>query len=205
MIVAKCCHEMDILAWLVHPTRLAQSDEELLEWLKQSPWGRCVYHCDNDAVDHQTVGIEFENGVTATFTMTAFDDGRRLEIYGSEGVLVGHPASYRDPAEELTLTRHHEPGREAIEIQSAQGGHGGGDQGLVEALYQNITGSNETDLLQDALTGHEIAFAAEAARLAQPCARWSVLAKRPAPRPSAGVAANHRRPGPSSRPGHPSG
>ena len=57
-------------------------------------------------------------------------------------------------------------GREAIEIQAAQGGHGGGDQGLVGALYQNITGGNETGLLQNALRGHEIAFAAEAARLA---------------------------------------
>ena len=223
MIVAKCCHDMDILAWLVdsparaissygrlsyfkpasapagatlrcsdgcphcgtcpydahrylgdkkaswlpmvHPGGLGQGDAELLEWLKISPWGRCVYHCDNDAVDHQTVNIEFDNDVTATFTMTAFDDGRRIEIYGTEGALRGHAASYRDPNEKLILTPHHSPGAEEIEIPRAAGGHGGGDQGLVDALHGLITGSEGAGLLQGALHGHRIAFAAEAARL----------------------------------------
>lgn len=222
MIVAKCCHDMDILAWLVdsparaissygrlsyfnaasapegatlrcsdgcphcgscpydahrylgdkkaswlpmvHPGGLRLGDTELLEWLKVSPWGRCVYHCDNDAVDHQTVNIEFENEVTATFTMTAFDDGRRIEIYGTEAALSGHAASYRDPNEKLILTLHHSPGSEEIEIPRAAGGHGGGDQGLVDALHGLITGSEEVGLLQGALRGHQLAFAAEAAR-----------------------------------------
>ena len=50
--------------------------------------------CDNDAVDHQTVNIEFDNDVTATFTMTAFDDGRRIEIYGTEAVVSGTASSF---------------------------------------------------------------------------------------------------------------
>jgi len=222
MIVAKCIHDMDILAWLidspmrsinsfgrlsyfnsnnapdgatvrctdgcpqcgscpydahryltdkktpwlpmVHPKGLEHSDEQLLAWLKESPWGRCVYHCDNDVVDHQTVNLDFENDVTATFTMTAFDDGRRIEIYGSEASLSGHPASYRDPTEELTLTPHHaEP--EILSVPKAEGGHGGGDQGLVDSLYACIAESDETGLLQNALRGHEIAFAAEESRV----------------------------------------
>lgn len=224
MIVAKCCHDMDILAWLVdsparaissygrlsyftaanapagatprctdpcphcgscpydahryltdkraswlpmvHPTGADQDDEQLTRWLQSSPWGRCVFRCDNDAVDHQTVNIDFANGVTATFTMTAFDDGRRIEIYGTEAALSGHPASYRDAREELVLTRHHHPGREVIEIPAATGGHGGGDRGLVEALFHQITGNGESGLLGNALRGHQIAFAAEAARQA---------------------------------------
>ena len=225
MIVAKCCHDMDILAWLVdsparsissygrlsyfrkdkapegatrrcsdgcphcgtchydahrylsdkkaiwlpmvHPTGLEASVEQLAAWLKTSPWGRCVYHCDNDAVDHQTVNIEFENDVTATFTMTAFDDGRRIEIYGSGAALSGRAASYREPAEQLVLTPHHQTIAENIEIPKAAGGHGGGDYGLVEALYKNITSGSETGLLQNALRGHQIAFAAEEARLSE--------------------------------------
>ena len=223
MIVAKCCHDMDILAWLVssptrsvssygslsyfqsgnapqdatqrctdgcphcgtcpydahryltdkkktwlpmvNPVGMEQSDQELIQWLKDSPWGRCVYHCDNDAVDHQTTNIEFDNGVTATFTMTAFDDGRRIEIFGTKGVLRGHTVSYRSADEEIVVTMHHEPEGQKLEIPKAQGGHGGGDFGLIQDLYKTITESNESGILQQALAGHGLAYAAEAARL----------------------------------------
>ena len=54
-----------------------------------SPWGRCVWRCDNDAVDRQVLAMEFDGGVTGTFTMTAFESGRHLEVYGTRGVLKG--------------------------------------------------------------------------------------------------------------------
>ena len=63
--------------------------EEIVAWLRTSPWGRCVYRCDNDAVDRQVLAMEFEGGVTGTFTMTAFENGRHIEIYGTRGVLKG--------------------------------------------------------------------------------------------------------------------
>ena len=52
-------------------------------------FGRCVYHCDNDVADHQGVLLEFEGGLVATFTLSAFttDCARRLRVQGTEGEL----------------------------------------------------------------------------------------------------------------------
>jgi len=61
------------------------------EALTNGPYGRCVYACDNDAVDHQVVALEFPGATTATFTMTAFTQAghRRTQVFGTRGELTG--------------------------------------------------------------------------------------------------------------------
>ncbi|WP_374017957.1 hypothetical protein ABU162_28395 [Paenibacillus thiaminolyticus] len=41
-----------------------------LKAIKEGLYGRCVYHCDNNVVDHQVVSMDFHNEVTAVFTMS---------------------------------------------------------------------------------------------------------------------------------------
>lgn len=146
------------------------SVEEITAWLRSSPWGRCVYHCDNDAVDRQVLAMEFEGGVTATFTMTAFATGRHIEICGTKGVLKGGESYRQHFGTHLILLPHAgEPVR--YTVQAEDGGyelHGGGDPGLVNALYDEMTKPVSAPLaagLDSTVHSHLMAFAAEEARL----------------------------------------
>ncbi|MBI4659344.1 MAG: Gfo/Idh/MocA family oxidoreductase [Verrucomicrobia bacterium] len=144
--------------------------EEIVAWLKTSPWGRCVYRCDNDAVDRQVLAMEFEGAVTGTFTMTAFENGRHLEIYGTRGTLKGGETYHKHFGAHLILFPHEgEPVR--YSVQAEDGGyelHGGGDPGLVAALYDEMTkppGAPLEAALDSTVHSHLIGFAAEEARL----------------------------------------
>lgn len=146
-------------------------DDSILQFLRTSPWGRCVYQCDNDVVDHQVISCELANGVTATHTMTAFDCGRTIEIYGTLAALKGGEPYKEAGAAELWL-RHHASGRiEAIPVQqpgeAGYSGHGGGDQGLVEALDGLFRGENALPPGLDGLAGHQLAYLAEESRISR--------------------------------------
>jgi predicted dehydrogenase len=66
--------------------------ESITQALQEGPYGRCVYDCDNDVVDHQVVNIEYTGGVTASLTMTAFTPMgfRRTRVFGTRGTLEGN-------------------------------------------------------------------------------------------------------------------
>ena len=68
------------------------SPEGIKKAVETGPYGRCVYECDNDVVDHQVVNLLYEDGVTASFTMCGLTDncGRQTRVMGTLGQLVGN-------------------------------------------------------------------------------------------------------------------
>ena len=158
--------------WLEYVFDAARTagDEDIRKWLAASPWGRCVYHCDNDAVDRQVVAMEFARGGTALLTMTAFSSGRDLEIFGTRGVLRGGEAIKSETGFDFVLQPHGGvPERFSVDVPSGgYEGHGGGDSGLVEALYhemQSQSPDSMTTSLSTSVESHYIGFAAEESRL----------------------------------------
>ncbi len=140
--------------------------------MNKGPYGRCVYHCDNDVPDHQVVSISFENGITATMTMQghSYLDGRWIRIDGTKGTLAGE---FTYSGERLVYFDHrfqkkHELWKSGISLKV----HGGGDEGLmdsfVESLQSGSEDSQDESLLSSArasLESHLMAFAAEVSRL----------------------------------------
>jgi predicted dehydrogenase len=146
------------------------SDEAKIEILKTSQYGRCVYRCDNDAVDHQVVNIEFENGVTANFTMHGFSEreGRTLRIDGTEATLIGE---FHDSNKKLTLYNHFSGEKKIIlnqKLSLSTSQHGGGDPKLVDAFLESLKNPNINQPLTNArecLESHLMAFAANESRI----------------------------------------
>ena len=137
------------------------------EALQTGPYGRCVYACDNDVVDHQVVNLLFEGGATASFTMTGFTRARDREtrIFGTRGELTGDGRRI-EIHDFLTDTS------ETIDVDVASDGtivtgHGGGDARIMEAFVGAVASGDRTRILSgpaESLETHLMVFAAEASR-----------------------------------------
>ena len=115
------------------------TEELLRKAVETGPYGRCVFRCDNDAVDHQLTQITFRNGVKATLTMTAFtaNGGRIIKFCGTEGEILLDEE--RDVLDLKKFGEEAQPQKEFLHVQD-QFGHGGGDYGLVCELYEVLSG-----------------------------------------------------------------
>ena len=230
MIIAKCCHDTDMISWWMghkpcvsvssygdltyfnkehapegatkycfecphkmtcpasaitiygkHPEwlRPCVSDYRLLENRafvddlmrdKSNPYARCVFHCDNTAVDHQVVNMQFAGGATAHLTMTAFstNGGRDFHIHCTNGDIIAfnntlYLKTYGDTFEEGEVR--------TVDIGAlieGQYGHGGGDSRMIRDMidiFEN-NGGSELTTIGVSLQSHAIGFAAEESRKA---------------------------------------
>lgn len=150
-------------------TETPQSDQAVMDALQTGPYGRCVYHCDNDVVDHQVVLMTFESGITATLTMHghSHEEGRTLRMDGSHATLLGK-FSYSEAWIEIHPHGLGEVERFTFPSEvERNSGHGGGDSGLMQRFVAALRGEQAPlTSARDALESHLMAFAAEAARMA---------------------------------------
>lgn len=142
------------------------TEENLYEALRTGPYGRCVFHCDNDVADHQTVNMEFANGVTAAFTMSAFTEAchRTIKVTGTLGEIEGDLDQNK-----LYLRRFGEP-EKIIELAGTKdefAGHGGGDTRMIEQLCDMVANGGQGGLtsLDASIESHVMALAAEESRI----------------------------------------
>ena len=228
MLLAKCCHDIDILQWLLDkPCKRVQSfgeltyfkkenapegapircidggcpientcpyncrklyyeskdndwfrpactkgiakfhiptDEEVMTALKTTDYGLCVFHANNNVVDHQVVNMEFEGGKTVSLTMNAFNEGGRyIRVFGTKGEL------YADMSDEkISVYIFEDKKLRKIKVgKIVRGGHGGGDKGMIGEAYDYFSGNYKGFTAADidiSVKNHLIGFAAEKAR-----------------------------------------
>ena len=141
--------------------------KEIHQALQEGPYGRCVYFCDNDVVDHQIVLMEMENGISVSFSMHghSFEECRTIRIDGSQATLLG---KFGWNQTYIEIRDHRGDGSHRIDMPNSveTGGHGGGDRGLMEHFVKALEGEQDAVLTdaRSSLESHLMAFAAEKAR-----------------------------------------
>ncbi len=163
--------------------KVVPTDEEVMDAMRNTQYGKCVFSCNNNVVDHQVVNMFFEGGTTVSMTMSGPSPdgaGRMFKFFCTKGTLeVGgnnniisitefskHEGPYlmNKVTEEIDVTRVEDTN--GISLES---GHGGGDGGIVAAIYEDFNGVYEGCSLstaRDSYRNHLLSWAAEESRLA---------------------------------------
>jgi len=143
------------------------SDEAVEKSIRETRYGKCVYKCGNNVVDHQSVNMLFEDDITVCLNMNAFNKGgRRMHVMGTKGEIT----AYLEDSAMIKVYNFDTRTTEEIDAEGKDGivaGHGGGDRGIIEDLYDYLIGTykgKSVPEIDESLENHMIVFAAEEAR-----------------------------------------
>lgn len=147
---------------------LPHTEEKIRNAYQNSPYGRCVFACDNDVVDHQYLTMTFKNGVKASFTMTAFtkEMGRIMSFHGTLGSIKFDESQDYIKVQPFGKDEQTIRVSELINPDSVSSyGHGGGDYMLLSDLYKMGTEKTAcSTTLEKSVESHLMALAAEKSR-----------------------------------------
>lgn len=141
-------------------------DEVIEEQLRYGLYGRCVYRCDNDVVDHQIVSMEMESEVTINFSMDVFTvkDNRETHICLTEGEIDGDETR-------LKVCRFRGAKEEVYDFSDLahQPFHAGADLNIVADFIDAIRKNrrNVVTSIEQSVESHRICFEAERSRKEQ--------------------------------------
>ena len=241
MLLAKCCHDIDLMMWLMsetkptqiasfggkyqfkpenapegagnicmvdcplvdtcvystkrlyidHPDRWAFYVWDALEHIdnptiedkialmkSDSPYARCIYKCDNNVVDHQSVLVNFESGATGTHNLVggSSQSMRKIHIIGTKGEIFGNFEESKFTVLKINPSpdaHNEECDVEEVDLNvtgdmvGAYGGHGGGDERLAADFVKFIRGETPSlacTSIFDSMTGHLSVYKADQSR-----------------------------------------
>ena len=146
------------------------TDEDLEKTITETNYGKCVFRCNNDVVDHQVVNLEYTSGATVSFTMSAFNrGGRKIRIMGTKGEINAEMSwDHVDLFDFDTRQNEKVYIKDAIKDEEITGGHGGGDRGIMRSFCQLLLGTytgNSISSITTSINNHLTTFAAEESRL----------------------------------------
>ena len=133
------------------------------------PYGRCVWRSDNDVCDNQTVTVQFESGIHASFGLYALsaDNTRRITVLMDDAEVTGDLHRGR-----LTITplsgEMDVAVPEDIALPVTDDHHGGGDLALLQTLREHLTTGAHRHImssLASSIASHVLAFLADESRL----------------------------------------
>ena len=139
----------------------------VMKALREGPYGRCAFKCDNDVVDHQVVNMRFKDGSSTSMTMTAFcnEGGRQTRIFGTTGSIRGD--SQKLYISNFLTGSYMVVDTDVVNDGSILSGHGGGDGGLMDAFVRALETGDPSYILSgidETLESHLMVFAAEESR-----------------------------------------
>lgn len=151
------------------PEDPAKQGDAIINALKTTDYGRCVYQMDNDQPDHYVTSMVFEGGVTANFSMEAFTPfaGRRTRVMGSMGFIEGDMDTFT--LYDFKTGKSEKVDVNVVDVDGYQkSGHGGGDWHLVSDFVQAVSKKDAsllTSTIDQSIESHVMCFKAETSRL----------------------------------------
>lgn len=154
--------------WPVSVVCANPNEQRVMEALRNGPYGRCVFHCDNNVVDHQIVNLELEDDLEVSFVMCGFTERqeRTIRLMGTKGEIVGNVDKKTIQIQPF--------GGEMQEIDVSKlsndfSGHGGGDVGMLREFAHLLSTGDASSYrltsIHDSIESHVVALAAEDSRL----------------------------------------
>lgn len=142
-------------------------DAKIVDYLRSTDYGRCVFQCNNDQCDHYVCNLQFKGQTTASLQMEALTSygGRKTRIMGTKGDIVGDMQTFT-MTDFLTGKRY--LWDEDISKLPGYEGHAGGDWGIVHDFVLAVAHQDESKLtstIDVSVESHIMGFKAEKSRL----------------------------------------